>query len=187
MVFLSILGAERIRVVPHRRVEEWLEASGLDWVFLRASYFMQNLTTTLHKDIARGEIYLPSGRARFNWVDAADIGRAIAAVLRAPDAHRNRAYVITGREQLAFREVAALIARVTGQPMRFTSPTLPSFFLRKWREGERVPMILVIIMLHFLPRFSKLPPLSDDFRTRTGREPGTLEDFVKRDMMGLRR
>ncbi len=148
---------------------------------------MQNLTTTLRKDVARGEIYLPAGTARFNWVDAADIGRAVAAVLQAPDAHRNRAYVITGREQLAFTEVAALIARVTGKPVRFTSPSLPSFFFRKWREGERVPLILVMMLLHFLPRFSKLLPLSDDFRTLTGREPGTLADFVKRDMRGVRR
>ena len=44
VVFLSILGAEKLKIVPHRTVEKMLEASGMDWVFLRSAYFMQNLS-----------------------------------------------------------------------------------------------------------------------------------------------
>ena len=74
MVFLSILGVERIRVVPHRRVEEWLEASGLDWVFLRASYFMQNLSGVHRDDIRlRDEVFLPAGRGRTSFIDVRDV------------------------------------------------------------------------------------------------------------------
>ncbi|MDZ4813376.1 MAG: NmrA family NAD(P)-binding protein [Pseudomonadota bacterium] len=185
VVFLSVQGAENNPIIPHYKIERMLRESGIPHTFIRPSYFMQNLTTTLRKDVERGEIYLPSGKAKFNWVDAADIGRAVAVVLKTPKEHRSRAYVITGSEQLAFKEVAEMISHVSGKPMHFKSPSLPSFFFRKKREGERTSMIFVLIMLHFFPRFSKPPPLSDDFKALTGREPGTLEQFINREMMGI--
>ena len=187
IVFLSVQGAENLPIIPHYKIEKLLRDSGIPYTFIRPGYFMQNLTTTLRNDIERGEIYLPSKKAKFNWVDAADVGRAIATILETPQNHLNKAYVITGYEQLAFKEVAETIARVTGKPMCFKSPSLPFFFLKKLRDGERIPMIFVLILLHFIPRFSKLPPLSDDYRTLTGRQPGTLKEFIKREMMGIQR
>lgn len=184
IVFLSVQGAENLPIIPHHKIEKLLRESGIPYTFIRPGYFMQNLTTTLRHDIERGEIYLPSKKAKFNWVDGADIGRAIATILEAPQNHRDKAYVITGHEQLGFKEVAEILARVTGKPMCFKSPSLPSFFLKKLRQGEHVPKIFVLMMLHFMPRFFKLPPLSDDYHLLTGRQPGTLEEFIKREMMG---
>ena len=46
VVFLSIQGAEKNRVVPHRKIEDRLRTSGMAWTFIRAAYFMQNLSTT---------------------------------------------------------------------------------------------------------------------------------------------
>lgn len=183
VVFLSVQGAEEQPIIPHFKIEKLLRESGIPYTFMRPGYFMQNLTTTLAKDVQRGEIYLPSGTAKFNWVDAADIGRATAEVLKATEQHRNQAYVITGREQLDFKTVAEMISRITGKPMRFKSPSPIAFFFKKLRDGEKVPMIFVLIMLHFLPRFTKLPPLSNDFKKLTGCDAGTLEEFIRREMM----
>ena len=185
VVFLSVQGVENQIFIPHYKIEKLLYKSGIRYTFIRPGYFMQNLTTTLRKDIERGEIYLPSGRAKFNWVDAADIGLAIATVLKASRHHINKAYVITGREQLAFKEVAEMISRVTGKLVHFKSPALFAFFLQKRREGERISMIFVLMLLHCLPRLSKPLPLSGDFSALTGCQPGTLEEFMKREMMRL--
>ncbi|MBV9173988.1 MAG: NAD(P)H-binding protein, partial [Chloroflexi bacterium] len=46
VVFLSLQGVERNPVVPHRSIERALLDSGLTYTFLRASFFMQNLSTT---------------------------------------------------------------------------------------------------------------------------------------------
>ena len=46
MVFLSLIGIEQNKMVPHYQVEKWILASGLDYTFLRCSFFMQNLNTT---------------------------------------------------------------------------------------------------------------------------------------------
>ncbi|MEH0842906.1 NAD(P)H-binding protein [Micromonospora sp. CPCC 205711] len=51
MVLLSLQGAEKNPVVPHHALEKWLRASGLEWTFVRAAFFMQNLSTTHAADI----------------------------------------------------------------------------------------------------------------------------------------
>ena len=79
VVFLSILGAEKVPVLPHRQIEKKLMASGLEWTFLRASYFMQNLSTTHQDDIRlRNELFLPAGSGRTSMVDVLDVGEVAA-------------------------------------------------------------------------------------------------------------
>src|SRR6056297_1384038 len=51
IVFLSVQGAEKSKVIPHNKIERLIKEYGLDYVFLRPGYFMQNLTTTLLHDI----------------------------------------------------------------------------------------------------------------------------------------
>ncbi len=75
VVFLSVLGAERLPVVPHRRIERSLEASGMAHTFLRPSFFMQNLSGVRRADIRRGHIVVPAGIAtRLGRVRSPQVG-----------------------------------------------------------------------------------------------------------------
>ena len=51
VVLLSLQGAEHNTVVPHHALEVWLRDSGLSWTFVRAAFFMQNITTTHLSDV----------------------------------------------------------------------------------------------------------------------------------------
>ena len=44
-------GRRANRVVPHRKIEDALRRSDLTWTFVRAAYFMQNLSTTHAREI----------------------------------------------------------------------------------------------------------------------------------------
>ncbi len=69
VVFLSVQGAEKSKVIPHNKIEKLLKEFGFNTIFLRPAYFMQNLTTTLLQDIKmKRRIILPAGKARFNWL-----------------------------------------------------------------------------------------------------------------------
>jgi len=60
VVFLSVQGAEKSKVIPHNRIESLIIEYGMEYIFLRPGYFMQNLTTTLLPDIIkRRQIFLP--------------------------------------------------------------------------------------------------------------------------------
>ena len=55
VVKLSSLMYDPAMLIPaqHREIEEYLQASGLDWTILRPNFFMQNLLSTA--GIVRGE------------------------------------------------------------------------------------------------------------------------------------
>lgn len=69
VVLLSVQGAEKSSIIPHRKIELLILKNKIDYIFLRPSYFMQNLTTTLFPEIQHKKtITLPSGDAKFNWI-----------------------------------------------------------------------------------------------------------------------
>lgn len=51
----------------------------------------------------------------------------------------------------------------------------------KRREGVERGLVLVMIMLHFLPRFQKEPDIINDYEMLTDKEPNRLVDFIKRE------
>ncbi len=189
IVFLSVQGAEEISFIPHAKIEKLLlksaEKGALNYTFIRPSYFMQNLTTTLKKDLEeKNEIYLPAGKAKFLWIDAQDIGKAIAAVLSNVESHKNKAYTITGTktELLNFEEVTEILTEKRKEKYVYKSPNLISFFIKKKKEGEKTAFIFVLIMLHFVPRFQKPPKITTDFEKLTGEKPNALKEFIEREM-----
>ncbi|MEC4811841.1 MAG: NmrA family NAD(P)-binding protein, partial [Scytonema sp. PMC 1069.18] len=74
VVFLSILGAERNPIVPHSKIERYINQLGIPATFLRASFFMQNLNTVHQEDIkTRGELFVPAGNGKTSFIDVRDI------------------------------------------------------------------------------------------------------------------
>lgn len=183
VVFLSVQGVEDQSLIPHHKLEKLIVSEQLEYVFLRPGYFMQNLTTTLLPEIKScNTIFIPSGKLKFNWVDARDIGLVGAHVLTDFNFFRMKALEITGSEFTGFDEVAKLISEKTGKSIRYESPSLLKFFARKRKLGIAPAMIFVMIMLHFLPRLGKNKPrLTSVVKDITGKNPGTLKEFVERE------
>lgn len=182
IVFLSVQGAEDVSFIPHAKIEKLIQASGIAYTFIRPSYFIQNLSTTLLQDIQEHDrIFLPAGKAKFLWVDVMDIGKAIAAILQDVAAHRNQAYTITGNELYTFEEVAQMLTKVLGRKIDYISPNLLRFYFSKKKVGIKPAFIFVMIMLHFLPRFQKAPQISSNLTELTGDAPLTLQDFMQRN------
>jgi uncharacterized protein YbjT (DUF2867 family) len=182
ILFLSVQGVETSRVIPHHKIEDLIVASGLEYIFLRPSYFMQNLTTTLLSDIRnRREIILPAGHAKFNWVDIENIGEVSATLLDKFDEHKNRAMEITGYENENFDSVVKQINEVVANKIRFVNVNPFRYYAMKRREGITRGLVFVTLLLHFLPRFQKEPRISDFYEKLTGKKPTTLKSFIERE------
>ncbi len=182
VVLLSVQGADKSRLIPHHQAEVAIREREIPYVFLRPSYFMQNLTTTLYADIRdKRKIILPAGTAEFLWVDVANIGEAAAAVFNNFHLHAGQALDITGTERENFYTVAALISRVIPGKIKFYSPNLLHFIWIKKREGVDTGMVVVLTLLHYLKRFQARPPISDNYHRLTGKQPTTLEEFISRE------
>lgn len=180
IVFLSVQGADSNSVIPHHKIEQIILQSGIPYTFLRPAYFFQNYLGNLHKDLVeKSEIFLPAGKARFTLVDTRDIGAVAAEVMLVPEEHDFKAYDLTNDELLNFGEMADILSRELGRSISYRSSNLLKFFLRKKKEGVPTPFILVMIMLHYLPRFSKPPVRSECVRHIIGRKPISFTDFVR--------
>lgn len=182
VVFLSVQGAEKSKLIPHHKIERLIKKMNLEFIFLRPSYFMQNLTTTLLEDIrTKKEIVLPAGKAKFNWVDIKNIGETGAILLEEFEQYKNNAYDITGLENENFYTIARLIRNSANIPMRYRSVNPLKFYSIKKRERMEKGKIIVMTLLHFLPRFQKEPAISDFYHRLTAQNPTNLKSFIERE------
>jgi uncharacterized protein YbjT (DUF2867 family) len=182
IVFLSVHGAEKSKVIPHNKIERLIREYDLDYIFLRPSYFMQNLTTTLYSDIkSKRKIILPAGRAKFNWIDIENIAETAAILLERFEDFKNQAIELTGSENNSFYEVVSKINSQIDCPIEYVSVNPLRFYRIKKKEGMIRGMIIVMIALHFLPRFQKKPGISDFYENLTGKQPTSLIDFIRRE------
>jgi len=179
IVFLSVQGVENSKIIPHHKIEKLIVASKIPFTFLRPAYFMQNFTTTLRSDLINNQrIYLPAGLAKFTLIDVDDIGLVAAKVLVEPKNHINKSYELTNNETLTFTEMAEKISNGTGKTIKFISPNLLQFFLAKRKENVPSMFILVMIMLHYFPRFQKIAMTTRWVKIITGLEPKSFDNFV---------
>jgi uncharacterized protein YbjT (DUF2867 family) len=178
VVYLSTLGAEKNVLIPHHRIEKSIAESGVAYTFLRASFFMQNLTEVHGWEIReRGEIAVPAGDGETSFVDARDLGAVAATVLTEPG-HRNRSYDLTGAEALTYHEVAAVLRDALDRDVRYRPPSIPAFVSR-WRDrGEPLAFALVMVAIYSTARLGFAGRVTDTVERLLGRPPRDLETFA---------
>jgi len=118
-----------------QRAERALQASGVSWTIVRASWFNQNFSEGYLIDgVLAGDVALPAGPVREPFIDADDIADVVVAALT--DArHANKLYEVTGPRALTFAEAVAEIAAVTGRPIRYTQVS-PEDFAAGMRQAS---------------------------------------------------
>jgi uncharacterized protein YbjT (DUF2867 family) len=176
-VFLSLIGIEQNKVVPHYKVEQYLKMSGMSYTFLRSSFFMQNLNTVHCAEIRdQDEIFVPAGNARTSFIDVRDIGRVAAAALTQPG-HENRAYDLTGPEGLDYYQVADLFSQVIGRKITYKNPSAPAFLYRQMRKSPLL-FALVTTWLYANTKSGMADQVTGEVKRITGREPIHLRQYI---------
>ncbi len=182
IVYVSVPGADHLKVVPHHGVERHIEASGASWTFLRSSYFMQNLVRAISShgvDIMdSNEIFIPAGDGRTSFVDSRDVATVAYQALTEPGAHARQAYTLTGPTRLNFDEVAAILSEVLERKIVYTRPSLLAFWRRMRRRGRPRDVVFFMGIVYTLTRTGRNEPLTGELGPLLGRPPATLEQFA---------
>ena len=177
VVFLSLLGAESNTVVPHHKIEKVLLELGMGYVFLRASFFMQNLSTTHLEDIRdRDDVFVPAGNGKTSFIDARDIG-AVAS-LSLLERHQNLAYDLTGDEALTYDAAARMLSEELGRPIRYSHPNILKFALEERARGVSWPFIGVMVGIYSVAALGRAGRVTPTTRELLNRPAITLEQFV---------
>lgn len=181
VVLLSVLGAETVPVLPHRRVEKHLVAADVAATFLRSSFFAQNLGEVHRRDVVeRDELFVPAGDGATSFVDARDVAAVAARALTEPG-HAGRAYDVTGLEALTYHEVARIFSEVLGREVTYPAPGALAFARRHLARGEAPAFVLAMVGIYTTVRLGLADRVTDDVRRVLGREPRTLRNYVEDD------
>ncbi len=178
--FLSLMGVEKNTIPPHHKIEKYIEASGIPFCHIRPGFFMQNVSGIHSYEIKTMDtILIPAGQSKTSFIDAVDIGCAIATVLHQPHKHRNTAYTITGPEALDYNQIANILTEVTGRKITYANPG----FLRYRKHYIQVrkfdkQYVDVTLALYLMTRLGSAKATTDTFYKLTGKQPRSFETFA---------
>ena len=113
VVMLSVYG-------PDSAAETSVRRAGLEWTFVRPSWFDQNFSEDFfmgfRESIRAGELTVPFGDLKFGFIDVEDIADVMVAALTG-EGHTGRTYGLTGPRLLSFDDVAGEISAALGRPV----------------------------------------------------------------------
>ncbi|MDO3648839.1 SDR family oxidoreductase [Nocardia mangyaensis] len=106
----------------HRGTEEVLATATVPTVVLRNSWYWENYAAGAAHAAQTGVLTGASGDGKVSGATRADYAAAAAKVLTS-EGHEGRVYELGGDDALTGADLAATIARVTGEPVRYENLT----------------------------------------------------------------
>ncbi len=184
VTFLSLMGVENNPVPPHHKIEKFIEGASLPYCHIRPGFFMQNLSGVHLKEIKdNNEIFIPAGRSRCSFIDAMDIGEAIATILYNSENYKNTTHTITGMERLDYYEIADILSYELNRNITYTKPNSLKFrnYMIKTRKLDK-EYVNVMVMLYFMTKMKAGEKITTEFEEIVGRKPTTFRTFVKNNI-----
>jgi uncharacterized protein YbjT (DUF2867 family) len=178
-VYMTARGVEMDEGNPMRKVERYIEQSGVAYTFLRPSWFMQNFSSGFIAPmiLGMGGIFLPAADAKTSFIDARDIAAVgVAALTEA--GHAGKAYALTGGQALTYGEAAEILSRAAGKPIRYVALSDEDFRDSLLAQGWKVDQVAMFSNLFRGVRQGWAASVSADLANALGRPPITLEQFA---------
>jgi uncharacterized protein YbjT (DUF2867 family) len=176
LVLLSGRGEEEAQTC-----ERIVQASGVEWTVVRASWFNQNFSEgeLLHM-VLDGAITLPAADVPEPFIDADDIADVAVAALT-EDGHAYETYEVTGPRLMTFTEVAEEISRAAGRHVEFVmiSPEALDQGLAEAGAPEDMRWLLNYLFETVLD--GRNAYLGDGVQRALGREPRDFADYARRE------
>ncbi|MFF5392523.1 NAD(P)H-binding protein [Streptomyces sp. NPDC013012] len=160
----------------HRTVEEAVEASGVDWTFVRGDEYATNVLWKWgHSIRTEGVVRAPYGDAPRVLVHEKDVA-AVAAAALLEDGHAGRAYVLTGPEAITQADQVEAIGAALGRTIPFEEITPDQ---AREQMGRFMPAPVVEMVLGYLADAVENPPVPVDTVERvTGRPALTFAQWA---------
>lgn len=157
VVYHSVLHPQA-EAMPHHwrkmRVEELLFESGLDYTILQPCAYMQNVLANWQRIVSDGVYPIPYPvETRLGMVDLEDVAAAAAITLTKPG-HACAIYELAGPEALSQTEVAQVMGRQLGRPVRLEVVPLEAWEKQARASGmDDYALETLIKMFHYYANY----------------------------------
>lgn len=179
----AVRGTKSPTPLVHLAAEDAIKASGMNWTFVRPSFFMQNFRGAIPQAKATGKLSMPMGDGNAALTDCADAGAFTAHILTDDNSqqHYGQCYDITGPDPvMTFAEIAKIIGEVIGKEVVYEhadpkayQQKLRPFVTSDW-HSDAVAHLFAEIADGTTPGHK-----TDTFEKIMGRPGRSFRDFVK--------
>lgn len=159
-----------------------LKSSGIPYALVRSSMLMNSFLGQMESLQENGKFYHKLGEGRVSFVDARDIGDAIAAVVSSPDAQlfHQKEFNITGPEAISCTQVSRAFALAFQKPIKYVDMEDDVLSTKKWKEfGLGDSMASGLNFLCDLLRKGYGDFTLNTFEKLTGKPGRTFEQFAR--------
>jgi uncharacterized protein YbjT (DUF2867 family) len=179
VVNLSAMGVESRDDFALRKVERYLEDSGVGFTHLRPNFFMQVFSSGgLLQDIrSTGAIHIPAADAKLSYIDVRDIA-AVAAAMLTKRGHTGKAYTLTGAEALDHQEIARAISGASGRTVQYVAISEEAARRSLDAAGLSPERTERLLGFYRLVRHGFCARVSSDVQTVLGRAPISFAQFA---------
>ncbi|WP_210508101.1 SDR family oxidoreductase [Naasia sp. SYSU D00057] len=160
----------------HYVTEEYIKASGMNWTFLRDSFYIDFMEALVGED---GVIRGPAGAGRCAIVARIDVARTAAEILTAPDKHAGQTYDLTGREALSLAEVAATISAARGNEVSYYDESIEEAYASRAKYGAPAWQLDAWVSTYTAIASNVMAPVSHAIENITGAAPRTLSEYLE--------
>jgi uncharacterized protein YbjT (DUF2867 family) len=179
VVFLSVQGAEKNRIIPHHRVEAHLAKTHIGRTVLRPGFFANNFGDAYRDDIRHdSRVFVPAGDGRVSFVDARDLADAFLHIVRNPEPHLGQGYTLTGSRSYGFADAAVILSRVLNRPIRYEAASLWKYVAHLRARKLPLAQVLVQTVLHANLRRGAGSTVDPTMQRLLGRASRTLEEYL---------
>ncbi len=179
IILLSLMGVNPL--TPHYKLEKYIQKLGFSYIFVRPSFYMQNLSTT-HAAIIRdmADLLIPAGNSRTSFIDTRDLGEAIGRLLENPPTQYFNSFVtLTGPEALDYYDVSRIMTQILGRPISYSSPKMSTFKTVMLQYGFTKDHIKIMGILYQLTKLGNANKVTHDLGQILQRSPRTLRVFIQ--------
>jgi len=162
----------------HAATERLVVDSGLPYVFLRNSWYLENYTAQLATTLAHKAVLGSAGSGRVSAAVRADYAAAAAAVLT-EDGPRRHAYELGGDTAFTLAEYAATLSALVGEPIAYVDQAPADYEAFLESAGVPQPMAHVLADSDVGIARGDLLVESGDLRRLIGRPTVGLEDALR--------
>ena len=159
--------------------EAIVQASGLEWTIVRASWFHQNFSEGAFIDmVLAGTITLPAGDIPEPFVDVDDIAD-VAFTALTEDGHNGEVYEVTGPRLMTFDDIAQDLSSAIGRKIAFQRVPHDAFVNGVAESGAPKDVVWMLDYLFATVLDGRNAHLTDGVQRALGRAPRDFADYAR--------
>ncbi|MEM9740778.1 MAG: NAD(P)H-binding protein [Pseudomonadota bacterium] len=159
--------------------ERIVQASGIDWTIIRASWFNQNFSEGAFSEmVLNGAITLPAGNTPEPFVDVNDIADVALAALT-QEHHAGQVYEVTGPRLMTLADVAADLSAATGRKIAYVDVPHDAFLAEIEASGAPREVTWMLDYLFSTVLDGRNASLTDGIARALGRPPKDFAAYAR--------